>query len=166
MSNLKPTSDCFATLIRKALQMDDEIVNWQQNPGSHMGIENYIEDALFSLKKELFAKLNIEQYPATFREWMLNQYTMQQLEDIVKKGANSGFNGLNYNNEIVRLHDQYEDEIWFKIAEIANDCDENILMRMARDGDFDDIQSLKIEVTRWMASIIAYEILNEDEGKE
>ena len=57
--------------------------------------------------------------PTTFRDWMIEQFTKEELEDIVNHGVDSGFSGLIYTKECCDLYDEHCDEIWNLAAEEA-----------------------------------------------
>ncbi len=56
----------------------------------------------------------------TFKEWMLNQFNRDELSDIVKNGAISGFHGLIYYHETTALYNQFHEEIWDMLHDEAD----------------------------------------------
>ena len=54
---------------------------------------------------------------STFKEWMLNQFTLNELADLCNYGAQGGFSGLIYYSETTALYDQYQDDIWEMLEE-------------------------------------------------
>lgn len=53
----------------------------------------------------------------TFQEWMLEQYTHNQLADLSNHGAQGGFSGMIYYTETTALYDKYCDDIWEMLEE-------------------------------------------------
>ena len=49
---------------------------------------------------------------STFRDWLLHQYTHNELADICKHGAQNGYHGLIYYSETTALYNRYHEEIW------------------------------------------------------
>ena len=53
----------------------------------------------------------------TFKKWMLNQFTHNELADLCNHGAQNGFSGLIYYPETTALYNQYRDDIWDMLEE-------------------------------------------------
>ncbi len=49
--------------------------------------------------------------PATFREWLTGTLDAEQIEDLARHGADTGWPGITYTSECVELFDRYSDEI-------------------------------------------------------
>lgn len=59
--------------------------------------------------------------PATFREWIDQQFDADQLRDIATHGCVVGVPGLTYYNETVLLYDAYHKDIWEHLYYDAQD---------------------------------------------
>ena len=59
---------------------------------------------------------------STFKGWMLNQFTHNELADLCNYGAQGGFPGLIYYSETTALYDQYRDDIWEMLEEDRDQC--------------------------------------------
>ena len=55
----------------------------------------------------------------TFKQWMLNQFTPEELQDIATHGVQGGFSGLIYYHETVPLYEKHKKEIWEMLMEDA-----------------------------------------------
>lgn len=55
----------------------------------------------------------------TFKEWMLSNFSRDELADMCRHGANVGWHGLIYYSETTKLYQQYKDEIWEMLYEDA-----------------------------------------------
>ncbi len=55
----------------------------------------------------------------TIKEYMLEHYEPEQIQDIVAHGCSGGVNGFIYYAETCAFHDEYEDEIWEMLFEDA-----------------------------------------------
>jgi hypothetical protein len=57
----------------------------------------------------------------SFRDWMLRNFTKDELAEIARYGADAGWRGLTYTRDIAKLFDTYGDEIWDLVYEDARD---------------------------------------------
>lgn len=57
----------------------------------------------------------------TIKEWLLDKYEMDCIDDIVNYGMVSDFNGLSYYHETVSFYDEHEAEIWNILDCVAED---------------------------------------------
>ena len=57
----------------------------------------------------------------TFKEWMLNQFTHNELADLCRCGAQGGFSGLIYYHETTALYERYHRDIWHMLNQDAED---------------------------------------------
>ena len=48
----------------------------------------------------------------TFREWILENYDMEELKNISSHGCLGGIHGLIYHFETVALYEKYKEDIW------------------------------------------------------
>jgi hypothetical protein len=49
---------------------------------------------------------------STFKDWLLQEYTHNELADLCNQGAKNGFHGLIYYSETTALYNRYHEEIW------------------------------------------------------
>jgi len=64
---------------------------------------------------------NVKTVKQSFKAWMKENYEDDELEDIAKYGAQSGFHGMIYYHETSKLYDKYHQDIWTMINEDADD---------------------------------------------
>ena len=57
----------------------------------------------------------------SFKDWMLDQYSHNELADIANHGCMSGFSGLIYYSETTTLYNEYKDDIWEMVAQDVED---------------------------------------------
>ncbi len=57
---------------------------------------------------------------STFKEWLLHQFTEDELSDICNHGAQNSFGGLIYYTETTALYDRYCNDIWDMLYEDCN----------------------------------------------
>lgn len=63
----------------------------------------------------------------TFKEWMTEQFSREELIDMVNHGVSNGFSGLIYYSETTALYHKYKDEIWDMLYDDAESYGETIL---------------------------------------
>ena len=108
----------------------------------------------------------------TFKDWMKNQFTHNELADLCNHGAVNGFGGLIYYHETTALYEQYRDDIWAMLEEDREEfgmqtCSELIAsFNGAKDVASDE--QYKNLLVWYLAERIAFEItqgeyLDEDE---
>lgn len=100
--------------------------------------------------------------PATFKEWVANQYELDELKDIYIHGCESGCaGGLIYYSETNALYDQFADEIHEIVYDYFIDCGgsipNTILDRLGC------LEHFKNQMVWCCAEIIASEIVNMQE---
>lgn len=59
--------------------------------------------------------------PKTFHDWMLANFDKNELADIARHGADTGYGGLTYTSDTVELFDTYGEEIWDMAYEMSQD---------------------------------------------
>jgi hypothetical protein len=67
----------------------------------------------------------------SIKQYLLDQYSTDQLQDIVNHGCSGGVNGLIYYTETTAFHDQFETEIWDMLYEDAEDQGLTIMQLIA-----------------------------------
>jgi hypothetical protein len=100
-------------------------------------------------------------YPPTFTEWMQAQFETSDLEDIVNHGVDGGFSGLIYYNELSRLYDRYDMEIWDALVEDAEEIGhENVPAMIAtwKIGDVTSTLGFKSALVWFMAERVAFRL--------
>jgi hypothetical protein len=106
----------------------------------------------------------------TFKEWLKTKYNIEQLREMSSYGADAGWNGLVWNEEIVSLHDQYESELWEVVKEGAADSGFSTIGYIAQwEGSkgIEEIESLKTCIVWYVAERYATDISQEtEENKE
>lgn len=55
----------------------------------------------------------------TFKNWMKANFSKDQLRDIARYGADTGWGGLTYYSDTSALYRRFADEIWEALAEDA-----------------------------------------------
>jgi len=104
----------------------------------------------------------------TFKEWMTEGFSHNELADMVNHGVSGGFGGLIYYSETTQLYQQYKEEIWDMLYLDAESFGETILQMIANFsgaknvGSSDQLENLLV----WYAAEkIAYD-LTEGEYRE
>lgn len=59
-----------------------------------------------------------------FKDWF-NKNLNDKAEDIANHGADGGFTGIIYNNEMAKVFDHFQDEIWEMVVNEAEEMGEN-----------------------------------------
>lgn len=60
-----------------------------------------------------------KQKKGSFSAWMIRNFSADERKDIVEHGANCGYHHLTYYTDTVKLHDKFENEIWDKLYDDA-----------------------------------------------
>ena len=55
------------------------------------------------------------------RNYLINNYSKEEVKDMAEYGLQGGFSGFIYYSETEAFHDKYEDEIWDLVHELAED---------------------------------------------
>jgi len=101
----------------------------------------------------------------SFKDYMKDIYSKEELQDMVERGCDSGFGGLTYYSDTVILHDKFEDEIWDKLYEDAESMGNDNIMAFIADfngaKNVGDLTQLKNLLVWWMAEEIARELTEE-----
>ena len=171
MINEKPALILMAQC-RKAVETVKEQLNQplemylESNRGcTEQDIILAIEDASESLKKRLFAALRIEQYPRTFKEWMKSAIANGTLKlPAIIEMDEKKFRELIPACELMRLYEQYKEEIWDKLEQWKeNNGEFNIisLLNNFRRLHIESDQDLQCLLVCIMCDYIAGEILEE-----
>lgn len=63
--------------------------------------------------------LETENLPSTFTNWMKDNLSEGEMKDLAKYGADTGWPGLTYYRDTVRLYESYHDDIWDMLCEDA-----------------------------------------------
>jgi hypothetical protein len=97
----------------------------------------------------------------TFKEWVRAEYDNDELRDIAKHGANSGFHGMTYYNETRALFDKYEDCIEEEYSEFVESAGEEYLGFYLKGCE--SVYRIKNQMVWIVAEILAERILGEEE---
>jgi len=103
----------------------------------------------------------------SIREWMLDTYELEQINEIAEHGC-SGGTSLIYYNETVAFHDQHEDEIWDMLDEDATSEDCTIIELIANFNGQKGIGSMvqfKNLLCWYAIERVARQIIEENEGQ-
>ena len=103
----------------------------------------------------------------TFRAWF-NANLRDRAEDIANHGADSGFYGITYTSDCVKLFDKYDDEIWEMVTDQAESLGETVPEMFAsfgRQDMFSDVRSFKNLMVWFACETIAREIADKRENK-
>lgn len=106
-----------------------------------------------------------KQKKGSFGAWMHRNFTKDEMKDIVNHGANCGYHHLTYYSDTVKLHDKFEDEIWDKLYEDAENQDMGIMEFIASFNggkDIGNLSQLKNLLVWFMAEETARKLTNED----
>lgn len=105
----------------------------------------------------------------SIKEWVLEQYDIDEIKDINKYGWSGKFSGLTYYSETNEFHDNHDDEIWNMLHDDASDNDCTIIELI---GDFngqkkiDSMATFKNLLTWYAVEKVCQEIVNEQGEKE
>jgi hypothetical protein len=102
----------------------------------------------------------------TIKEWVLDQYEMDEIKDITKHGLVGGFSGLTYYTETIAFHDEYETEIWDMLYTDAQDQGLTVMELIASFNGQKDVVSIyqfKNLLTWYAVERVCNEIVNEAE---
>ncbi len=101
----------------------------------------------------------------TFREWMLQEYTMEEIADIAQYGCASGFSHLTYYSDTNLLYDKHDEEIWDMLTNCTEDFGykhELELIAMLNGAEHvHDTMSLKNLLVWYIAEETAHNILDD-----
>lgn len=96
----------------------------------------------------------------TLRAWIMFHHG-ENLSDIAAHGANSGYEGLTYTRDLVKLHDDHSAEIWDALTEEAKDFGAGTALAHVASFNgaesVDDDESLKTLLVNWYVEKIAAE---------
>lgn len=102
---------------------------------------------------------------STIRAWVKNHLSKSDLRDINSHGADSGFGGITYTSDCVRLFDRYADEIWNMAVNEAEEMDcRNICEMISQFNRTDMLQSW--DTFRNLMLWFAVETIARDEDTE
>lgn len=97
----------------------------------------------------------------TFEEWMTEEFSHNELADMVNHGVSGGFSGLIYYSETTELYQKYKEDIWDMLYDDAESYGETILGFIAQFlgaknvGGADQFENLLV----WYAAEkVAYEL--------
>lgn len=72
---------------------------------------------------------------------MINQFTHNQMADMVNCGVSGGFSGLIYYSDTVELYKQYKDDIWEMLDNDAEGYGQNTIEMIANFGCAKNVSS-------------------------
>jgi hypothetical protein len=102
----------------------------------------------------------------TFEKWMRANFTMDELRDLARYGANTGWQGLTYYSDTVALYDKFHGEIWDVLYDEAESFGApNVVAFIAGFGGADSVtgdDQFKNLLVWFMAEHVARELLGED----
>lgn len=78
----------------------------------------------------------------TIKEFLLANYNMDQLKDIVNHGCSGGVMGLCYYTETVAFHDHFEEEIWDMLYDDGNGQGVNVMQLIGMFNGAKDVGSM------------------------
>ncbi|MEX2716739.1 MAG: hypothetical protein Q6370_010600 [Candidatus Sigynarchaeota archaeon] len=98
----------------------------------------------------------------SFRDWMLRNFTKDELAEIARYGADAGWRGLTYTRDIAKLFDTYGDEIWDLVYEDARDFGARnvleFLAQLPRAVMAETLDTFKVLLVWYAAERIAQEV--------
>ncbi len=106
----------------------------------------------------------------TFRGWMMENFSTEELKDISQHGANNGWKYLSYTLDIEALYDKYESDIWEMLHDDAvnfgykNAFELIAILRGAK--DIDSLSQLKTLLIWYSAEEVAHRAVEECECEE
>lgn len=98
----------------------------------------------------------------TFKQWLKANFNQWELRDMATYGCVNGFHHLIYYQDTLALYNKFEDEIWERLADEAEESGYTILQYL---DSFRDSQSMvdavtfKNQLVWWMAESLAHEIV-------
>ena len=57
----------------------------------------------------------------TFEQWFLANFNKREIGELASHGAGTGWQGLTYTRDCVKLYDRFESEIWDALYDDASD---------------------------------------------
>jgi hypothetical protein len=105
----------------------------------------------------------------TIKEWLLENFEMDEIKDIRTHGCIGGVAGLTYYTETVEFHDEHEEEIWDLLFEHAENQGKTTLELIAELKNQEQVVSMtKLKnLLCWLSvEVKASEIIDELEGEE
>jgi hypothetical protein len=70
----------------------------------------------------------------TFEDWMRANFSKSDLQDMTTHGVDSGFGGLTYYSDTIKLYDRFADEIWNALWEDAQCAGYNNVLQFITDN--------------------------------
>ena len=58
---------------------------------------------------------------SSFRQWVLDQFNWNQIQDMAEHGVHSGLPGLSGLAQTTQLYEQFEDEVWEMLEDISEE---------------------------------------------
>ncbi len=58
----------------------------------------------------------------TFKDWLKHNFCKSNLEDIATHGANCGWHGLIYTQDITKLYEKFKQELWEHLMGESESC--------------------------------------------
>lgn len=58
--------------------------------------------------------------PATFKDWLREELGPEYMKGLAEHGASAGFPGLTYYQDTVALFEEYEEELWAELDQMAD----------------------------------------------
>jgi hypothetical protein len=102
--------------------------------------------------------------PNTFQEWLTDTLDEDQIKDLAEHGADAGWPGLTYTSDCVKLHDEFEEEIWNRLAndaaEFGHESVAEFVGTFNRKDMASDPDQFKNLLVWYMAETIAHEIVD------
>ena len=101
-----------------------------------------------------------------FKDWLKTNLTEEDLTEIAENGLdNSGYPGITYYSDRVKLYQQFESDIWEIIFNAAESQGENnhfaCLAQCSALDNMRDLKSLKSALVAYAAESICYAMANE-----
>lgn len=105
----------------------------------------------------------------TFKDWMIERFEKDELQDIITYGMKQGFAGLTYYKETNDLYEQYQDEIWGMLEEDSKECGHSSICETIASfycaKDIVNERTFRNSLVWYAAEKIAWVTVNEMENK-
>jgi hypothetical protein len=95
----------------------------------------------------------------TFKQWMKDNYDINELQDIAEHGCVSGVSGMIYYSETCKIYDQYAEELHDMIYQYEQDMGE---MPQYIVNELGCLTGFKNAVVWFCAEVLAQEMTNEE----